>query len=34
MTFVIGHETVAETMTVVIGSSYDGAMQAKNDVTG
>jgi AcrR family transcriptional regulator len=34
MTFVIGHETVAKTMTVVIGSAYDGAVQAKDDVTG
>src|SRR6202165_4443952 len=34
MTVAIGHGTLAEAMTVVIGRGYDCAMQAKNEETG
>jgi AcrR family transcriptional regulator len=34
MTVVIGYTTLAEAMTVVIGRSYDRAMQAKNEEVG
>src|ERR1700688_3927094 len=34
MTAVIGHGTLTETMTFVIGRSYDGVMQAKNEEAG
>ena len=34
MTAVIGHGTLAEAMTVVIGGGYDCAMQAKNEEAG
>jgi AcrR family transcriptional regulator len=34
MTDAIGYGTVAETMTVVIGRSYDGAMRAKSEKAG